>query len=140
VWLAGIRLMVSWLTLFAVLAPASAVVDPTRESIMFNNVAVDLNQWQRVDFRSTRPPARAVSQIKIAIQTKGPKMSGLIRIPGAPASNFDTGTGGTVVDLINAGDRETGYPDVVALEIAFTEAAKGQSFSIEIVNYENGMR
>jgi hypothetical protein len=32
-------------------------------------------------------------------------MQSLIRIPGAPASNFDTGKGSTVVDLINAGDR-----------------------------------
>jgi hypothetical protein len=79
----------------------------------------DLDQWMRIDFRSGRIPLRRAAQIKVAIQTGGPSMQGLIRIPGAPASNFDTGKGLTVVDLINVGDDANGYAEIVALEILF---------------------
>jgi hypothetical protein len=57
-------------------------------------------------------------------------MTGLIRLPGVYASNFDTGKGTTVVDLINAGDELKGYREVVALEILFTERMPGQSFRL----------
>ncbi|MFB6418982.1 hypothetical protein [Bradyrhizobium tunisiense] len=50
-------------------------------------------------------------------------MQGLIRIPGAPASNFDTGQGLTVVDLINVGNDAKGYAEIFAVEIVFTQAA-----------------
>jgi hypothetical protein len=48
-------------------------------------------QWQGVELQST---PRAASQVTILIQTDGPRMIGLIWIPGARASNFDTVTGG----------------------------------------------
>lgn len=57
-------------------------------------------------------------------------MQGLIRIPGAPASNFDTGKGLTVVDLINVGDDARGYAEIVALEILFTQMTRGQSYEV----------
>lgn len=57
-------------------------------------------------------------------------MQGLIRIPGAPASNFDTGKGGAVIDLINTGDEAKGYAAIVAIEIVFTQAAPGQYYQV----------
>jgi len=63
-------------------------------------------------------------------------MTGLIRIPGAPASNFDTGKGMTVVDLINVGDKTRGYAEIVALEVLFTESIPDQSFWILAVDCE----
>ncbi|KOY06113.1 hypothetical protein ACVILJ_006215 [Bradyrhizobium diazoefficiens] len=78
---------------------------------------------------------RSTAQIKVAIQTRGPSMQGLIRIPGAPASNFDTGKGLTVVDLINVGDEAKGYAEIVALEILFTQTALGQSYQVFAVDY-----
>ncbi|MCP3411525.1 hypothetical protein [Bradyrhizobium sp. CCGB01] len=61
-------------------------------------------------------------------------MQGLIRIPGAPASNFDTGKGLTVVELINVGDEDKGYPEIVALEILFTQTTLGQSYQVFAVD------
>lgn len=60
-------------------------------------------------------------------------MQGLIRIPGAPASNFDTGKGLTVVDLINAGDQK-GDAEIVAVEILFTQTMPGQSYQVFAVD------
>jgi hypothetical protein len=57
-------------------------------------------------------------------------MQGLIRIPGAPASNFDTGKGLTVVDLINVGNDSSGYADIVAIEILFTHTMPGQFYEV----------
>jgi len=57
-------------------------------------------------------------------------MQGFIRIPGAPASNFDTGSGLTVVDLINVGDDNKGYAEIVALEILFTQTMPGQFYEV----------
>lgn len=95
----------------------------------------DLEKWQWIDFRSSGLSQRKTAQIKVAIQTKGPSMQGLIRIPGAPASNFDTGKGLTVVDLINAGDEAKGYREIVALEILFTQTGCGQSYQVFAVDY-----
>lgn len=53
-------------------------------------------------------------------------MEGLIRIPGGLASNFDTGRGLAMVDLINPADESRGYAEIVALEIAFTQTVPGQ--------------
>lgn len=61
-------------------------------------------------------------------------MQGLIRIPGAPASNFDTGKGSTVVDLINVGDERNGYAEIVDLEILFTQTTLGQSYRVFAVD------
>ncbi|UPK35148.1 hypothetical protein IVB18_45455 [Bradyrhizobium sp. 186] len=65
-------------------------------------------------------------------------MQGLIRIPGAPASNFDTGKGLTAVDLINVGDETKGYAEIVALEIAFTHTTPGQFYQVFAVDYGRG--
>ncbi|MGY3036154.1 hypothetical protein ACVIIV_005324 [Bradyrhizobium sp. USDA 4354] len=65
-------------------------------------------------------------------------MQGLIRIPGAPASNFDTGKGRTVVDLINVGDEANGYGEVVVLEIVFTQTTPGQYYQVFAVDYGRG--
>jgi hypothetical protein len=67
-------------------------------------------------------------------------MQGLIRIPGAPASNFDTGKGLTVFDLINAGDETRGYSEIVALEIFLTQRDLGQSYNVYVVDYGDGAR
>lgn len=67
-------------------------------------------------------------------------MQGLIRIPGAPASNFDTGRGLTVVDLINAGDETRGYCEIVALEIFFTQRSLGQSYEVYVVDHGDGAK
>lgn len=90
----------------------------------------DLDQWQRIDFRSSGLSRRDAAQIKVAIRTKGPSMQGLIRIPGAPASNFDTGNGLTVIDLINIGNDSRGYADIVALEILLTQTMPGQFYEV----------
>jgi hypothetical protein len=120
-------------------APASVrAVDPATGPIHFGKVSSDADRWQRIDFRS-KDPLRNASQIKIAIQTKGPSLQGMIRIPGGIASNFNTGTGMTVVDLINVGNEAKGYPDVVALEVLFTKSMSDQSFWIVTVDYVDGI-
>lgn len=57
-------------------------------------------------------------------------MQGLVRIPGGLASNFDTGRGLTVVDLINPGDETQGHAELVAIEIDFTQTVPGQDFRV----------
>lgn len=93
------------------------------------NASGDLDVWQRIAFRPSASQQKA-PQIKVAIQTSGPSMQGLVRIPGGLASNFDTGRGLTVVDLINPGDETKGYTAIVAIEIAFTQSAPGQTFHL----------
>ncbi|MDA9545854.1 hypothetical protein ACM43_15785 [Bradyrhizobium sp. CCBAU 45321] len=110
--------------------PALAALDQTNRANYMGQTARDIDQWQRVPLRSEQRFSHRASQIKVAIQTRGPSMQGLIRIPGAPASNFDTGPGMTVVDLINVGDETRGYTDIVALEILFTQRALGQSCQV----------
>jgi hypothetical protein len=61
-------------------------------------------------------------------------MQGLVRIPGGLASNFDTDQGTAVVDLINPGDEDRGYAEIVALEIVFTQTTPGQLFSVFAVD------
>lgn len=118
--------------------PTRAAIDPTTGPVYGSQVAGDLHQWQRIDFRSERLSVRAAPQIKVAIQTRGPAMNGLIRIPGAPASNFDTGKGLTAVDLINVGDQIKGYREIVALEIVFTQTMPGQFYQVFPVDYGSG--
>ncbi|MBH5373506.1 hypothetical protein [Bradyrhizobium glycinis] len=65
-------------------------------------------------------------------------MQGLIRIPGAPASNFDTGKGLTLVELINVGDEAKGYAEIVALEIVFTQTSPDQYYRVFAVDYGRG--
>jgi hypothetical protein len=123
----------SWLVqigLFALVAPATAAIEPRADPMQMGRASSDLYQWERIDFRSSGLAQRKAAQIKVAIQTRGPSMQGLIRIPGAPASNFDTGKGLTVVDLINAGDELTGYAEVIALEIFFTQTMPNQTFQV----------
>jgi hypothetical protein len=98
------------------------------------NVSSEADRWQRIDFLPVRLPLRTASQIKVAIQTNGPSMQGLIRIPGGIASNFDTGAGTTVVDLINVGNDTTGYADVVAVEVLLTRSMPNQSFQVFTVD------
>lgn len=121
--------------LLAFVAPATAAIEPMANSMHVGRASGDLYQWQRIDFRSSGLPRRNTAQIKVAIQTRGPSMQGLIRIPGAPASNFDTGRGLTVVDLINAGDDARGYTEIIALEILFTRTTLGQFYQVFAVDY-----
>lgn len=116
--------------LSALLTPATAAIDSTADSMHVGRASGDLDQWQRIDFRSSGLSRPNIAQIKIAIRTKGPSMQGLIRIPGAPASNFDTGSGLTVVDLINVGNDSRGYADIVALEILFTQTMPRQFYEV----------
>lgn len=123
-----------FVALLALVTPTSAAINPIADSMHAGCASGDPDQWQRIDFRSSGFPRRKTAQIKVAIQTKGPSMQGLIRIPGAPASNFDTGNGLTVVDLINAGDEAKGYTEIVALEILFTQTSLGQSYQVIAVD------
>jgi hypothetical protein len=99
--------------LFSIIVPTTAAADPSSGPIFIGNVATEPDQWQRIDFRSARLALRTILQIRITIQTKGPRILGLIRIPGAPASNFDTGKGTTAVDLMTVGDRNEKGPMIV---------------------------
>lgn len=128
------------LALFALVVPATAAIDPMAGSMHMGTAPGDLDQWQRTDFRSPGLPLRKMAQIKVAIRTKGPSMQGLIRIPGAPASNFDTGRGLTMVDLINAGDETRGYYEIVTLEILFTQRSLGQSYEVYVVDHGDGAK
>lgn len=118
------------IALSALVTPATAAIEHMADSMHLGPASGDLDQWQRIDFRSSGLPRRNTAQIKIAIRTKGLSMQGLIRIPGAPASNFDTGNGLTVVDLINVGDASRGYADIFALEILFTQRTPGQFYEV----------
>lgn len=118
------------IALFALATPATAAIDLAGGSMHVGRASWGVDQWQRIDFRSSGKPRRNTAQIKVAIRTKGLSMQGLIRIPGAPASNFDTGNGLTVVDLINVGNASSGYADIVALEILFTQTMPGQFFEV----------
>ena len=95
-----------------------------------------LYQWQRIDFRPSGLSRRDAAQIKVVIRTVGPSMQGLIRIPGAPASNFDTGNGTTVVGLMNAGSEAAGFSEIIALEILFTQMAPDQHFEVLAVDHK----
>ncbi|WFT97001.1 hypothetical protein QA633_08095 [Bradyrhizobium barranii] len=90
----------------------------------------DLDAWQRIDFRPTLDDLRRVPEIEVAIETSGPSMQGLIRIPGKLASNFDTDRGLTIVDLINPGDETRGYAEIIAIEIALTQTSPGRVFRV----------
>ncbi|MBW7965302.1 hypothetical protein [Bradyrhizobium sp. BR 10261] len=116
--------------LLALVAPARAAIDPVADPLDMGRASGDLNQWRRIDFRSPGQSRGNPAQIKVAIRTRGPSMQGLIRIPGAPASNFDTGNGLTVVDLINVGNDSSGYAEISALEICITQTTHGQSFQV----------
>lgn len=114
------------IALFVLVTPATATID----SMQLGTVSGDLDHWQRIDLRFAGLRQRNPAQIKVAIRTKGPRLQGLIRIPGALASNFDTGNGMTVVDLINAGDDNRGYAEIVALEILLTQTMPGQFYEV----------
>lgn len=114
--------------------PTHAPIDRALASKSQEQATGNLDQWRRIDFHGAPLSARRSAQIKVAIQTRGPSMQGLIRVPGAPASNFDTGNGSTVVDLINVGNDSKGYADVVALEILLTRSMPGQFYEVFAVN------
>jgi hypothetical protein len=120
--------------LTALVTPVIAAHDPTANSTSVSRPPGGIGQWQRIEFRSSVLPRRKAAQIKIAIRTKGPSMQGLIRIPGAPASNFDTGNGLAVLDLINVGNDSRGYADIVALEILFTQMMPEQFYEVFAVD------
>jgi len=124
------------IVLLAVATPTTAAFDPTAGFMHVGRPSTALDQWQRIDFRSSGLPRRNTAQIKVAIRTKGPSMQGLIRIPGAPASNFDTGRGLSVVDLINVGNDSGSYAEIVALEILFTQTMPEQFY--EVFAVDNG--
>jgi hypothetical protein len=46
----------------------------------------------------------------------------------------------TVIDLVNIGDKAKGYPDIVALEMLYTESMPDQSFQIFTVDSVDGMK
>jgi len=63
-------------------------------------------------------------------------MAGLIRIPGGIASNFESGNGSTIIDLINRGNPRTGHAEITEVEILFTETDKDQPFEILPMGYQ----
>ncbi|MCK1651598.1 hypothetical protein IVA88_09150 [Bradyrhizobium sp. 149] len=64
----------------------------------------------------------------------GPSLEALVRLPGGLASNFETGSGTAVVDLINLGDETRGYSDIIALDIAFAQSIPGQASRVFAVD------
>ena len=115
--------------------PANSAIDPMTGRWHVGRASEDVGQWERIGFKSARLPLRNAAQIKVAIQTKGPSVQGLIRIPGSPASNFDTGSGLTFVDLINVGNGSPGHADIAALEILFIKTVRGQFYEVLAVDY-----
>lgn len=132
------RGLTATVALLNLVPPSFGAIDPVTGPRYRGHASADLDQWQRIDFRSEWLSVRTAAQIKVAIQTRGPSMQGLIRIAGAPASNFDTGKGLTVLDLINVGDEAKGYAEIVALEIVFTQTAPGQDYQVFAVDYDRG--
>lgn len=116
--------------------PANSAIDPVTGRWHVGRASKDVGRWERINFKSARLPLRNAAEIKVTISTKGSSMQGLIRVPGAPASNFDTGNGTTAVDLINVGNDRTGYAEIVALEILFTQSIPGQFY--EVLAVEDG--
>jgi hypothetical protein len=88
-----------------------------------------VDHWQKIEIPPRQCPSRITSQITVAIETRGPRLSGHIRIPGGIASNFETAKGKAVVDLINVGSDKTGFAAINAVEIDFTEATAEQLFT-----------
>ena len=105
------------------------------EAVLATAGLSSVDHWQRVDLRSTAP-LRNVSEIKIAIRTRGPSIQGLIRIPGGIASNFDTSSGTTFVDLINIDSEIEGYAaELFAVEVLLPQSIPDQFFEIWVVDY-----
>jgi len=90
--------------------------------------------WQRVELPSGQCPSSITSQVRVVIETKGPRLSGLVKLPGSLASNFETAKGKAVVDLINLGSNKAGFAAITAVEIDFTEVTAGQSFTVSAVD------
>ncbi len=90
--------------------------------------------WQRVELPSGQCPSSITSQVRVVIETKGPRLSGLVKLPGSLASNFETAKGKAVVDLINVGSNKAGFAAIAAVEIDFTEMTAGQSFTVSAVD------
>ncbi|MGL3108090.1 hypothetical protein [Bradyrhizobium sp. BR 1432] len=77
--IAGLLLVAPAMTL-----PIQAAIDPATGPRYMGHASADRDQWQRIDFRSERLSVRTAQHINVAIQTRGPAMQGLIRIPGCP--------------------------------------------------------
>ena len=108
------------------IAPVMAATAP--ESYIGAALA-SIDHWQRIALPPGQCPSGITSQIAIAIETKGQRLSGHVRIPGSIASNFETAKGKAVVDLINVGSSQTGLATITAVEIYFNEASAEQSFT-----------
>ena len=70
-------------TLSALVAPAFAAIDPMTGPIYMGRVSGDLDQWQRIDFRSANrklPQLRYLGSVRIPHQTRGGL--GAFRRPG----------------------------------------------------------
>jgi hypothetical protein len=93
-----------------------------------------VDHWQRIELPPGQCPAATTSQMTVVIETKGPRLSGRIRIPGGTASNFETAKGKAVVDLINVGNDKTGFAAITAVEIYFSEASAEQSFTTTAID------
>ncbi|MGY8632130.1 hypothetical protein RAD15_06505 [Bradyrhizobium sp. 14AA] len=123
----------SWLVLIgliAIFSPASAAINPMASSMHLGYASGAFDQWQRIYLRLSGLSQRNRTEIKVIIRTKGPSMQGLIRVPGAPASNFDTGNGMTAVDLINVRSDSSEYAEIAILEILFTQSMSGQFYEV----------
>jgi hypothetical protein len=72
---------------------ARAATEPVARVTVMQRVAGELYVWQRIDLGPQSSASQKASQIRVAIQTRGLSLQGLIRVPSALASNFDTGAG-----------------------------------------------
>jgi hypothetical protein len=114
------------------LAPARAA---TAADTHVGAVSGSDEHWHRVELPPGPGQPGGISQITVAIETKGLHLAGRIRLPGGIASNFETANGKAVVDLLNVGSTQSGYAAVTAVEIQFDEAAADQPFTIMTIDY-----
>jgi hypothetical protein len=94
------------------------------------------DHWQKVELSLGQGALGGISQITVAIETKGQRLSDRIRIPGGIASNFAIAHGKAIVDLINVGSAQAGHAAITAVEIQFDEAATDQPFTITTIAYQ----
>jgi len=114
---------------------AMAAIVSTRDTAG-QAVSRSSEHWQRVELPPGYDQGGVTSQITIAIETKGQRLSGRIRIPGGIASNFATANGKAIVDLLNVRSNQTAFAVITAVEIEFTEATANQPITITTIAYQ----
>lgn len=82
----GLRLrevLISFCVALFALVPAVAAIDPVTSPRYIGQTAGDIDQWQRIAFRSEHP-LRSTAQIKVAIQTRAQACRASSAFPAHP--------------------------------------------------------